>query len=192
MKIQETSLPGVVIIVPDVFGDDRGFFMETWNEARYRELGIAGKFVQDNVSRSSRGVLRGLHFQHPRAQGKLVYVLQGEVFDAAVDIRQGSPTFGKWAAAHLSAENKRQMYVPPGFAHGFCVLSDFALFAYKCTDFYSPQHEGAIRWDDPDIDIPWPLRDVSVSTKDAAAPRLADIAHQRLPLYAPEEIPYFP
>lgn len=192
MKVQETSLPGVFIIEPDVFGDARGFFMETWNEVRYRELGIAGKFVQDNVSLSARGVLRGLHFQHPRAQGKLVYVLQGEVFDAAVDIRNGSPSFGKWAAARLSAENKRQMYVPAGFAHGFCVLSDFALFAYKCTDFYSPQHEGAIRWDDPDIDIPWPLRDVSLSKKDAAAPRLADIARQRLPLYGAEETAYLP
>lgn len=192
MKSGRTALPEVLVIDPDVFGDARGFFMETWNEAKYRELGIPGLFVQDNISLSARGVLRGLHFQHPHGQGKLVYVLQGEVFDVAVDVRYGSPTFGKWAATTLSADNKRQVYVPPGFAHGFCVLSENALFAYKCTDFYSPQCEGAVRWDDADIGIPWPLADVSLSRKDAMAPRLADIARERLPVYDAVDTTYLP
>lgn len=181
MKIECTDLPGVLLIEPDVFSDARGFFMETWNETKYRELGITESFVQDNVSVSTRGVLRGLHYQYPRAQGKLVYVLLGEVFDVVVDIRQGSPSFGKWVSATLSAENRRQMYIPPGFAHGFCVLTDQAMFSYKCTDFYCPQHEGTVLWDDPEIAIAWPLQTASLSARDAAAPRLADIQPQRLP-----------
>lgn len=183
MKIRPTQLPEVMTIEPDVFGDARGYFMETWNDARYRELGIAGPFVQDNVSLSGRGVLRGLHFQHPNDQGKLVYALQGEIFDVAVDVRRGSPTFGRWAAATLNAENKLQMYIPPGFAHGFCVLSDQALFAYKCSAFYSPEHETAIRWDDPDIGIPWPVAAPRLSAKDQAALRMADVPRERLPVY---------
>lgn len=192
MKIQNTELPDIVLIEPDVFSDARGFFMETWNETKYRELGVPEHFVQDNISLSARGVLRGLHYQYPRGQGKLVYVLQGEVFDVVVDIRQGSPSFGKWAGATLSAGNKRQMYIPPGFAHGFCVLSEQALFAYKCTDFYCPQHEGTVRWDDPNIAIMWPLQTVSLSARDAAAPRLADIQPQRLPRYDASDSVYFP
>lgn len=192
MNVQATELPGVVLIEPDVFGDPRGYFMEIWSEIKYRELGLPERFVQDNISLSARGVLRGLHYQHPRGQGKLVYVLQGEVFDVVVDIRQGSPTFGKWAGAMLSAENKRQMYIPPGFAHGFCVLSEQALFAYKCTEFYCPQQEGAVRWDDPDIAIAWPLQAVSLSKKDAVAPRLVDIEPQRLPTFDAGDTVYLP
>ena len=183
MKVRETELPGVLIVEPDRFGDSRGFFQEIWHESRYREAGIPGPFVQDNMSLSARGVLRGLHFQHPNGQGKLVYVLQGEVFDVAVDIRTDSPTFGKWVGYSLSADNGRQFYVPPGFAHGFCVKSESALFAYKCTDFYNPRTEGAIRWDDAAIGIDWPLADPLVSAKDAEAPLLAKIDPARLPLF---------
>lgn len=183
MKILETGLPGVLIVEPDRFGDSRGFFQEIWHEGRYREAGIPGPFVQDNMSLSAHGVLRGLHFQNPNGQGKLVYVLQGEVFDVAVDIRTGSPTFGKWIGAVLSADNARQFYIPPGFAHGFCVTSESALFAYKCTDFYNPQTEGVIRWDDPAIGIDWPVSDPAVSERDAAAPLLADIDPARLPTF---------
>ena len=156
MNVLETGLPGVVIIEPDVFGDDRGFFMETWNGRRYEEAGLPGRFVQDNLSYSARGVLRGLHFQNPQAQGKLVSVLRGEVFDVAVDIRVGSPTFGEWTGVTLSAENKRQFYVPPEFAHGFLVTGEDALFFYKCTDYYAPSAEGIVLWNDPEIGIEWP------------------------------------
>jgi dTDP-4-dehydrorhamnose 3,5-epimerase len=175
MKVTCTPLAGLLIIEPKVFGDERGFFVETWNRQRYQEMGINADFVQDNLSFSARGVLRGLHFQNPLAQGKLVSVLQGEVFDVAVDLRQGSPTFGQWHGTYLSADNKRQFWVPPGFAHGFCVTSDTALFAYKCTELYAPQHEKAIRWDDPSLAIDWPVSEPQVSAKDRLAPLLADI-----------------
>lgn len=170
----ETKLPGVLIIEPRVFGDQRGFFMETWQQDRYEQAGLPGRFVQDNLSRSRRGVLRGLHYQDPNPQGKLVYVLLGEVFDVAVDIRPDSPTFGDWVGVTLSAENKRQFFVPEGFAHGFCVVSDEALFAYKCTNLYNPAGEGSILWNDPDIGIEWPIDSPVLADKDARAPRLKD------------------
>lgn len=165
--IVETPLPGLLVIEPEVFGDDRGFFLETYEKRRYGDVGISEEFVQDNLSFSRHGVLRGLHFQNPNGQGKLVYVLQGEVFDVAVDIRVGSPTFGRWHGVTLSGENKRQLWVPVGFAHGFCVTGDTALFVYKCTDYYAPQSEVTIRWDDPAIGIDWPLKDPELSEKDA-------------------------
>jgi len=186
VKVIETELPGVLVVEPPVFGDSRGFFQEVWNRRRYATAGIDVDFVQDNVSRSARGVLRGLHFQHPGAQGKLIWVLEGEVYDVALDIRVGSPSFGRWTALTLSAANHRQFYLPPGFAHGFCVVSDSALFAYKCTDFYTPQAEGSVRWDDPDLGIPWPLAHPRLSDKDAGAPRLRDWPAERLPRYREE------
>lgn len=157
--------------------------MEAWHQARYAEYGLPARFVQDNVSLSQRGALRGLHFQHPNAQGKLVYVLHGEVFDVVADVRLGSPTFGRWEGVVLSAENRRQLYIPEGFAHGFCVTSDSALFVYKCTDFYAPQAERGVRWDDPDLGIVWPVREPLLSAKDTAHPRLKDIPPEWLPLY---------
>ncbi len=166
-----------------VFGDDRGFFMETYNAKRYTEAGFAEPFVQDNLSFSARGVLRGLHLQNPNPQGKLIYVLQGEVFDVAVDVRVGSPQFGEWAGVTLSGKNRRQLYIPEGFAHGFCVTSDTALFAYKCTDLYHAEAELSIAWDDPQIGIDWPVENPSLSDKDAAAPRLADMDQTTLLLY---------
>ncbi|MEK6202070.1 MAG: dTDP-4-dehydrorhamnose 3,5-epimerase [Desulfobulbaceae bacterium] len=175
MKVIETPLAGLLIIEPKVFGDERGFFLETWAKKRYWDAGITVDFVQDNLSFSGRGVLRGLHIQNPKAQGKLVYLLQGEVFDVAVDLRKGSPTFGRWHGVVLSAENKRQFWVPPGFAHGFCVTSETALFAYKCTELYAPEHEKSIRWDDPALAINWPVTAPQVSDKDRLAPLLADI-----------------
>jgi dTDP-4-dehydrorhamnose 3,5-epimerase len=180
MKLIPTDLPGLLIIEPQVFGDHRGFFMETWNLNRYREHGIDAQFVQDNFSRSRRGTLRGLHWQKPNAQGKLVSVLEGEVFDVALDIRNGSPTYKRWLGVNLSAENKRQVYLPPGFAHGFVVLSESALFHYKCTDYYSPKDELTIRWDDPEIGIAWPIKDPNLSAKDAQAARLKDIPAEKL------------
>jgi dTDP-4-dehydrorhamnose 3,5-epimerase len=184
MKVTETELPGILLIEPKVFGDARGFFMETWSRSRYAEAGIPVDFVQDNISLSQRGVLRGLHFQKPNTQGKLVYVLQGEVFDVAVDIRVGSPHFGRWVGVTLSEDNKRQLYIPPGFAHGFCVTSEEVLFAYKCTDVYNPAAEGTVRWDDPDIGIAWPVNATQVSDKDRVGPLLRDLPPQRLPQYA--------
>ena len=182
MRVEPTELPGVLILEPRVFGDARGFFTETWHARRYAEAGLREAFVQDNLSFSQRGVLRGLHYQNPHGQGKLVYVLQGTVFDVAVDIRVGSPTFGRWVGVTLSAENRRQFWVPPGFAHGFCVTSETALFAYKCSDYYAPEHEGSVLWNDPAIGIAWPVREPTVSPKDAAAPRLADLL-DRLPRF---------
>lgn len=176
MTVTELGLPGVLLVETHVFRDDRGHFLETWNEARYREAGIAGPFVQDNVSRSHHGVLRGLHLQDPRPQGKLVGVLEGAVWDVAVDVRPGSPTFGQWAAAELSAENARQLWVPPGFAHGFVVTSEHALVLYKCTDVYVPAAEVSLRWDDPDLAIPWPVAAPTFSPKDAAALSLRELA----------------
>lgn len=183
MTSSPTPIPGLLIITPQVFGDQRGFFMESWNRRRYHEtiLELAGyDFVQDNFSLSRRGILRGLHFQNPAAQGKLVSVLEGEVFDVAVDIRRGSRTFGQWHGLNLSAENHLQFFIPPGFAHGFAVLSETALFHYKCTEYYSPKDEKAIRWDDPEIGIQWPLKDPILSPRDAAAPLLRDIPPDQL------------
>lgn len=171
MNFTQTGLPGVVVIEPKVFGDDRGFFMESWNARAFEAAGIAGPWVQDNHSRSARGVLRGLHYQVRQTQGKLVRCSAGAVFDVAVDIRRSSPHFGKWAGVKLSAENKRMLWVPPGFAHGFLTLTETADFQYKCTDYYAPKWERAILWNDPAIGIDWPLRPgetPSLSTKDAA------------------------
>ena len=181
MKIIGTDLPGCVVIEPQVFGDDRGFFFDSFNADRLAQHGLTPTFVQGNVSSSSRGVLRGLHYQWPKPQGKYVSVVEGEVWDVAVDIRRGSPTFGQWAGVELSEDNQHQLWVPPGFAHGFVVLSDSADFLYKTTDYYAPQHERFIRWDDPQLAIDWPLAEVSLSAKDAAAPLLAEIAPERLP-----------
>ena len=183
MRVRPTALPGVVIVEPRIFGDSRGSFWESWHQARYRDAGIPETFVQDNVSRSVRGVLRGLHFQEPKAQGKLVSVLEGEVSDVAVDIRTGSPTFGQSVVFTLSGENRHQAYIPPGFAHGFCVKSEFALFIYKCTELYAPEAERGIIWNDPDLAIPWPVEQPIVSDKDARLPRLRDIGSQLLPAY---------
>lgn len=174
MNIIETSLPGVLIIEPKVFGDDRGFFLETYQQARYASAGITEPFVQDNLSRSARGTLRGLHFQQPNPQGKLVQALRGAVFDVAVDLRRGSPTFGRWFGAELSEQNRRQMWIPGGFAHGFCVVSESADFAYKCTANYAPESGRAIAWDDPDLGIEWPITDPQLSAQDRNAPRLRD------------------
>ena len=185
MKIIETSLPGCVVIEPAVFGDERGVFFETWNAERFAAHGLPSKFVQSNVSTSTRGVLRGLHYQWPRPQGKLVSVLEGEVYDVAVDIRRGSPTFGRWEAVVLSAANRRQFWIPEGFAHGFLVLSEAATFTYLCTAPYDRASDNSLRWDDPQLGIDWPLSEVSLSPKDAAAPLLAEVAQERLPLFAP-------
>tara|TARA_B100000575_G_scaffold182103_1_gene146247 strand:+ start:11795 stop:12331 length:537 start_codon:yes stop_codon:yes gene_type:complete len=170
MNVIKTKLQDCVIIKPTVFGDERGFFLETYQAERYADLaGITSSFVQDNHSRSSRGVLRGLHFQKTKPQGKLVRVVRGEVYDVALDIRKGSPTFGQSEAVILSEENKTQFWVPPGFAHGFVVLSDTADFEYKCTDYYDPYDEGCILWNDPDLNIPWPIENPTLSEKDAGA-----------------------
>ncbi len=176
MNVIKTKLKDCVIIEPKVFGDERGFFLETFQAERYVELvGITLPFVQDNHSRSSKGVLRGLHFQKTKPQGKLVRVVKGEVYDVAVDIRQGSSTFGEWEAIILSEENKTQFWVPPGFAHGFVVLSDTADFEYQCTDYYDPTDEGSILWNDPDLDILWPIKHPKLSSKDASALKLVDL-----------------
>ncbi len=182
MKVIETSLPGVLIIESRVFEDDRGFFFESYHEKRYRDAGISVSFVQDNHSFSKRGTLRGLHYQLKNPQGKLVRVASGEVFDVAADIRQGSPTFGQWVGVILSAENKKQIYLPPGFAHGFCVLSETADFLYKCTDFYTPGDEYGVRWNDPDLNIDWKIDSPALSAKDEAAPCLKE-ADPFLPVY---------
>ena len=175
MEVINTKLKDCVIIEPTVFSDDRGFFLETFQADRYFHLaGINLPFVQDNHSRSSRGVLRGLHFQKSKPQGKLVRVVRGEVYDVALDIRKGSATFGQWEAVFLSEENKIQFWVPPGFAHGFQVLSDTADFEYKCTDVYDPSDEGTILWNDPDLNIPWPIDNPTLSEKDAIAQKLVD------------------
>ena len=176
MNVIKTKLKGCVIIEPKVFGDERGFFLETFQEDRYADLaGITLPFVQDNHSRSSKGILRGLHFQKTKPQGKLVRVVRGEVYDVAVDIRSGSPSYGHWEAIILSEENKKQVWIPPGFAHGFVVLSETADFEYKCTDYYDPSDEGSLLWSDPDLNIPWPIDNPKLSEKDANAPLLADL-----------------
>ncbi len=171
MHTKQTELPDVLLIEPRVFGDERGFFMETWNARTFAEAGLDAQFVQDNHSRSAAGTLRGLHYQIRQPQGKLVRATVGEVFDVAVDLREGAATFGRWVGERLSADNKRMLWVPPGFAHGFLVLSEVAEFQYKCTDFYAPEHERCIRWDDPNLSIDWPLpagKQPVVSDKDAA------------------------
>ena len=176
MKVIQSKLKGCVIIEPRVFGDERGFFLETFQAVRYeQEAGIDLPFVQDNHSRSAASVLRGLHFQKTKPQGKLVRVVRGEVYDVAVDIRKGSATFGEWEGVILSEDNKKQFWVPPGFAHGFVVLSATADFEYKCTDYYDPSDEGSILWSDPDLDIPWPIANPVLSAKDESAKRLVDL-----------------
>jgi dTDP-4-dehydrorhamnose 3,5-epimerase len=181
MRVIPTELPGVVVVEPKILGDARGFFVETWNQSRYREAGLPSSFVQDNLSLSARGVLRGLHFQNPNAQGKLVTVVDGEVYDVAVDIRLGSPTFGRWVSVVLSGDSKRQLFIPAGFAHGFCVTSERALFAYKCTESYAPEAEKGIIWNDPDLAIRWPIDQPRLSTKDAQYRRLRDLDRSVLP-----------
>jgi dTDP-4-dehydrorhamnose 3,5-epimerase len=181
MKVVATALPEVLIIEPKLFGDERGFFLESYQLDRYVENGIARPFVQDNLSRSRYGVLRGLHLQNPLTQGKLVSVLRGRVLDVAVDVRVGSPNFGRHVAVELSEENRRQLWVPRGFAHGFAVLSETADFFYKCDNHYSPKDEIVVRWDDPAIGIAWGIEQPSLAPRDAAAPRLADITN--LPVY---------
>lgn len=185
MKLVPTALPGCLVIEPAVFGDSRGFFFETWNAERFAEVGLPSQFVQSNVSSSAKGVLRGLHYQWPRPQGKLVSVLEGEVYDVAVDIRRGSPTFGRWASVILSAENKKQFWIPEGFAHGFAVLSERALFNYLCTDVYVKEADAGIRWNDADIAIDWPVSAPALSAKDESAPFLKDVAEESLPIYTP-------
>jgi dTDP-4-dehydrorhamnose 3,5-epimerase len=185
MNVQDTGLPGVLLVQPPVFHDGRGYFRETWRAERYAAAGIPDRFVQDNVSLSARGVLRGLHFQEPGGQGKLVSVLRGEVWDVAVDVRAGSPTFGHWAGYTLSAENGWQLWIPAGFAHGFTVTSDEAIFAYKCTDVYRPETEATVLWNDPELGIEWPVDRPVISDKDAAGARLRDLAPERLPRFAP-------
>jgi len=177
MNFKETALPGVIRVTPTVFADDRGYLMETWQARTFSDNGIDANFAQDNVSRSVRGTLRGLHYQIEQPQGKLVRVVQGKAFDVAVDLRRSSPNFGQWVGEVLSDENKHQLWVPPGFAHGFLVLSETAEFAYKCTDYYAPRFERSIRWDDPDIGIEWPLKQGTgpiLSGKDSAALSLKD------------------
>lgn len=173
MKLIPTSLPGVIIIEPRVFRDERGFFLETYHAQRYREAGLDAVFVQDNHSRSTRGTLRGLHWQEERPQGKLVRVLVGEIYDVAVDVRPESPTFGQWVGFTLSADNFRQAWIPPGFAHGFCVTSEVAEVEYKCTDFYDPPSERGLIWNDPDVGIDWPITDPILSPRDRQHPRLS-------------------
>jgi dTDP-4-dehydrorhamnose 3,5-epimerase len=182
MKCEATALQGVVVVTPDVYRDPRGFFLETYHAAKYREAGIHATFVQDNLSRSVRGTLRGLHAQRRRPQGKLVRVVEGEIWDVAVDIRRDSPSFGRWIAVSLSGDNFRQCYVPPGFAHGFCVLSDVAVVEYKCTELYDPADEIGLIWNDPDLAIQWPIAEPTLSQKDGAAPRLRDVL-DFLPIY---------
>ncbi|MBP6627022.1 MAG: dTDP-4-dehydrorhamnose 3,5-epimerase [Arenimonas sp.] len=185
MKVVPTGLPGCVIIEPTVFGDARGFFYEGWNKARFAEAGLFPDFVQSNVSSSSRGVLRGLHYQWPNPQGKYVSVLEGEVYDVAVDIRRGSPTFGQSTSAILSAANQRHFWIPEGFAHGFVVLSERALFSYLVTAPYDRSADAGIRWNDASLGIDWPVSAPLLSEKDAAAPFLADVAPDRLPVFPP-------
>ena len=184
MRVVPTEIPGVLIIEPEVLADGRGFFMETYHAARYREHGIEGPFVQDNHSRSVAGTLRGLHLQVRRPQGKLVRVIEGEVYDVCVDVRRGSPTFGRWVGVTLTAENVRQCYVPPGFAHGFCVLTPVAQVEYKCTDLYDPGGELGVAWNDPALAISWPVSDPVLSARDKGHPTLAELG-DRLPEWRP-------
>jgi len=174
MELLRTKLPGLLLAQPKVFQDDRGFFFESFQKDRYGALGISGDFIQDNISCSEKGVLRGLHFQNPNTQGKLITVLRGEIFDVAVDLRVNSETFGQWESWILSEENRRQIYVPPGFAHGFLSLKSPSLIHYKCTNYYDPKSEYSLIWNDPDVGIEWPSMDVTLSPKDAKGMRLRD------------------
>ena len=183
MNVTRAELPGILIIEPDVFSDARGSFFELWRAERFAEAGLDLTFVQDNISRSVRGTVRGMHFQHPEPQGKLVTVLHGEVFDVVADVRAGSPTFGKWWGTCLAASRPRQLYVPPGFAHGFQALSDEALFAYKCTAPFRREYDRAVRWDDPDLAIAWPLAVEHISDRDRHASRLSELLSECLPAY---------
>jgi len=183
MKVISTELEGVLIVEPDVFQDRRGFFMETYHQKRYAESGIDKPFVQDNLSCSFKGALRGLHYQIHHEQGKLIQVIRGEIFDVAVDIRRGSPTFGQWTFVRLSESNRLQIYVPEGFAHGFCVLSEDALVMYKCTNLYVPGAERGVLWSDPELGISWPVQEPLLSPKDSANPRLKEIPIADLPVY---------
>jgi len=185
MKTIPSSLPGALIIEPRVFGDARGFFYESYHSEKFAQAGINAHFVQSNVSRSTRGVLRGLHYQWPHPQGKLVSVLEGEVYDVAVDIRHGSPTFGQWTGVMLTAENHRHFWVPEGFAHGFCVLSDAAVFTYQCSALYDASADRAVRWDDAAIGVDWPISVPLLSEKDMRAPLLADVPRDLLPSFKP-------
>jgi dTDP-4-dehydrorhamnose 3,5-epimerase len=184
LAFTETELPGVVLVAPQVHGDARGFFLETYHEAKYREGGVPGPFVQDNHSRSTYGTLRGLHGQSPNAQGKLLRVIEGEIFDVAVDVRLGSPTFGKHVSVVLSAENFKQIYVPPGLIHGFAVTSAVAQVEYKCTDLYRPEQDFSVRWNDPELAIQWPIEAPILSAKDRDAPLLSEARNHLLPFRA--------
>lgn len=183
ITVTPTSLPDVLILEPQVFYDKRGFFMELFHACKYKQLGIDVDFVQDNYSHSQKNILRGLHYQLEHAQDKLIGVLNGAIYDVAVDIRRGSPTFGQWAGLELSSDNKRQLYIPKGFAHGFCVLSDTVDVLYKCSDYYAPDDEGGILWNDPDIGIDWPVGTPLTSAKDSAYTPLKEIPQEKLPLY---------
>lgn len=173
MKVIKTDLPEVLVLEPKVYGDDRGFFLETYHRQRYRDVGVDVDFVQDNHSKSAQGVLRGMHWQVARPQAKLVWCIQGKIYDVAVDVRPGSPNFGKWTGAELDSDNKRQIYVPAGFAHGFCALSEGVQIIYKCSDLYDPSDEGGVIWNDPAIGIRWPISEPVLSTKDAVLPPLS-------------------
>lgn len=181
MKLVETSIPGVVVIEPAVHGDSRGYFFEAYNRARFAAAGLPTDFPQANTSRSARGVLRGLHHQWPRPQGKLVWVVEGSVYDVAVDVRRGSPTFGQWYGVELSADNHRMIYVPPGCLHGFQVTSEYATFSYLVTELYDPSCDRSIAWDDPDIGVQWPIAEPQLSAKDRSAPRLREVPPDQLP-----------
>jgi len=181
LKFQNTIIPGVILIEPKVFGDSRGFFLEAYHAEKFRAGGIPLPFVQDNHSKSTKGVLRGLHGQHPHPQGKLIRVIEGEIFDVAVDTRKGSPTYGSHVSVTLSAENKHQLYVPPGLIHGFCVTSEEAQVEYKCTDLYHPEAEFSVAWDDPDLGIAWPIESPVLSEKEQKAPRLCDVQEKLMP-----------
>ena len=183
MRVIHTELPGVVIFQPDAFGDPRGFFMETFHREKYRALGLDREFVQDNFSHSCARTLRGLHYQWHQPQAKLVTVLHGAVFDVAVDIRRGSPTFGRWIGLTLSRENHKQLFIPEGFAHGFCVLSERVDFIYKCTAFYDPSDERGLLWNDPAVGIDWPISEPLLSARDVRLPLLADVPESELPIY---------
>ena len=187
MKTTPTSLEEIIIVEPRVFDDERGYFLETFSQRRYRECGINRAFVQDNLSFSARNTLRGLHFQITHPQAKLIHVVSGEIFDVAVDIRPGSPTFGKWVGVYLSEKNKRQLFIPEGFAHGFCVLSPSAHVIYKCSDYYRPDDEGGILWSDPGIGIDWPVKNPLMSPKDRNFPRLSQLVPEQL--YQPKTSP---
>lgn len=186
MEIRETSLEGVLVVAANIYKDSRGHFLETYHATRYAEGGVGRIFLQDNLSYSRKGVLRGLHFQHPNDQAKLVGTAYGAIFDVAVDIRLGSPTYAQWFGEMLTSENGQQLYIPEGYAHGFVVLSDFAVVTYKCSELYAPKCETSLLWNDPDIGIEWPEVDVTISERDAAALRLSEIPQDRLPRYEPD------